>query len=49
MVAAEDHRDRAGGEDRAHAGLDVGVAGFGVGVDDVGVADVDDADAFAGR
>ena len=42
MVAADHHRERAGVEDGADAGGDVGVASHGVGMDDVGVADVDD-------
>ena len=44
VVAAEHDRQRAGFEDRANAVRDVGVAGGRIGVDDVGVADVDDPD-----
>ena len=43
MVAAQDDRHRAGGEDGAHPGLDIGVALHRVGMDDVGIADIDDA------
>src|ERR1700743_732134 len=43
MVAAEDDGQGTGGEDFADAVLDVGVAFFGVGMHDVGIADVDDA------
>ena len=44
MVAPDHHRKGARLQDRAHARLDVGVAPFGVGMDDVGVADIDDTD-----
>ena len=43
MVAAQDDRHRAGGEDGAHPGLDIGMALHRVGMDDVGIADIDDA------
>ena len=46
MVAADDDGEGRGGEDFLDGGLDVGVAFFGVGVDDVGVADVDEAGAL---
>ena len=42
VVAADHHREGAGVEDGPDAVGDVGVAAHGVGVDDVGVADVDD-------
>ena len=42
VVAADHHRERAGVEDGSDAGRDVRVASRGVGMDDVGVADVDD-------
>jgi hypothetical protein len=45
MVAAQDDRERPRVQNGADAGFDVGVAFLGVGMDDVGVADVDDADA----
>ena len=44
MVAAEDHRQRAALEDLADRRLGVAVAGGGVGMDDVGIADIDDPD-----
>ena len=44
MVAAEHNGKRARFEDAAHAGLDVGMAVQRVGMNDVGVAEVDDAD-----
>ena len=46
VVAAEHHGHRPSGEDGADAGFDVGVGGFSVGMNDVGIADVQDADAF---
>ena len=47
MVAADDHGQGVCRQRRAHACLDIGVGFFGVGVDDVGVAHVDDAHAGA--
>ncbi len=44
VVAAQDDRQRAAFEDLADRGLGVGVAFRGVGMDDVGVAQVDDPD-----
>ena len=44
MIAAEHDRQGAGRQDLAHAEFDVGVALDRVGVDDVGIADVDHAD-----
>jgi hypothetical protein len=46
MIAAEDNRNRPCGQNGADSGLDVGVAGLGVGVDDVGIADVHDPDTL---
>ena len=42
MIAADDHGQGGCVQCCAHACLDIGMAGFGVGVDDVGVAHVDD-------
>ena len=49
MIAAERDRQRARGEDLAHRRLDIGVAADRIGVDDVGVADVDDAGRLGGE
>ena len=48
MVAAKHDRQGAGCQDLGDAMGDVGVAGRRIGVDDIGVADVDDDD-LAGR
>ena len=42
MIAADHDRQCARVEDRAHAGLDIGVAFLGIGMHDVGIADIDD-------
>ena len=42
MISADHHRQCPSLQDRAHARFDVGVAAFGVGVDDIGVANVHD-------
>ena len=42
MIAADHHRQCAGFQDRLDARTDIGVAFRGVGVDDVGVANVND-------
>ena len=43
MVAAQHHGDGPGGENFAHAQFDIGVALFGVGMNNIGVADIGDA------
>ena len=40
MIAAKNNRHRAGIQDGANAGLDIGVALDGIGMDDVGIADI---------
>ena len=47
MVAADGDGQRARLEDGADALFDVGVAGFGIGMDDVGIADIHHADIGA--
>ena len=42
MVAAQDHGQRSGLENLAHAVLDIGMAFGRVGMDDIRIADVDD-------
>jgi hypothetical protein len=42
VIAADYHRQRAGGKNLAHAKGDVGVAAHRLGMDDVGIADIDD-------
>jgi len=49
MVAAQDDRQRARGQDLAHAVFDIAEALQGVDVDHIGVADIDDADVIAGE
>ena len=49
MVAAEDQRQRPPLQDLAHRQLGVAMAGGGVGVHHVGVADVDDPDLVGGE
>ena len=44
MVAPQHHRQGACVQNGAHAGLDIGMALFGIGVNDIGVADIDDGD-----
>jgi hypothetical protein len=44
VVAADHHRERARIEDGSHADGNVRMASHGVGVDDVGIADVNDPD-----
>ena len=46
MVAAQHHRHGSRSQDGADPGLDIRVAGLGVGVDDVGIADVHDPHAL---
>ena len=43
MIAAQHHRQRARIQHGAHAEFDIGMAGLGIGMHDVGVADIDDA------
>ena len=45
VVAAKGDGDRTGGKRGTHTGLDIGMACVGVGVDDVGIAHVDDLGA----
>jgi hypothetical protein len=42
VVAAQHDRDRACFKDFADAGGDIGVAGLGIGMDNVGIANIDD-------
>ena len=49
MVAAQDDRQRARGQNLAHAVFDIAEALEGIDVDHIGVADIDDADLVAGK
>ena len=49
VVAAERHRERPALQDLAHRSFRVAVARGGVGVDDVGVADIDDPHRVGGQ
>ncbi len=46
VIAAEDDRQRPSRENLAYAEFDVGMAGEGISMDHVGIADVDDPDAL---
>ncbi|MNT21597.1 hypothetical protein D3C72_1569400 [compost metagenome] len=49
VVTAQHHRHGACREDLAHGRFDVGVTGFHVGVNDIGIADIDHAQLVFGQ